>query len=259
MWVLGAFVGALITARAEEPVRVMVVGTFHLTNPNRDLFNMAMDDVFSARRQAEIGAITASLAAFKPTAVAVEWAADQTQKRWKETAGADPRYTGNEVEQIGFRLARAVGTDRVYGVDVDGEFPFEAVDAYAKVHGQSAVIDDAMNMIKQNIAAAQALLDKGTIGAVMAHMNDPALMAHDNDFYMQMLRIGGGDEQPGAALVSAWSARNTAICARVVQNTKPGDRIVVIFGSGHSFLLRQCFSQTPGFELVEANSYLPAE
>ena len=47
------------------------------------------------------------------------------------------------------------------------------------------------------------------------------------------------------------------ICARMVQLAQPGDRIVVLYGSGHAFLLRQCAAQTPGFRLVEAGRYLP--
>jgi hypothetical protein len=47
------------------------------------------------------------------------------------------------------------------------------------------------------------------------------------------------------------------ICANLVQLARPGDRIVVFYGSGHAFLLRQCVAETPGFRLVEANAYLP--
>ncbi len=31
----------------------------------------------------------------------------------------------------------------------------------------------------------------------------------------------------------------------------------MIFGSGHSFLLRQFVIETPGLQLIEANNYLP--
>jgi hypothetical protein len=41
-----------------------------------------------------------------------------------------------------------------------------------------------------------------------------------------------------------------------VQRAKPGDRVVVFYGSGHAFLLRQCVSEMPGYRLIEANDYL---
>ena len=31
----------------------------------------------------------------------------------------------------------------------------------------------------------------------------------------------------------------------------------MLFGAGHAFLLRQCVSETPGFELVDPLPYLP--
>ena len=65
------------------------------------------------------------------------------------------------------------------------------------------------------------------------------------------------DPLPGADLLTAWYKRNAYICANIVQLAKPGDRVVVFYGSGHAFLLRQCVSGIPGFKLVEANDYLP--
>jgi len=52
-------------------------------------------------------------------------------------------------------------------------------------------------------------------------------------------------------------ARNFLICANLVEQSKPGDRIVVLYGFGHAFLLRQCVTETPAFKLVEPNAYLP--
>ena len=72
-----------------------------------------------------------------------------------------------------------------------------------------------------------------------------------------MLLYGNGAEQPGVVLLNSWQARNNAICARLVQLAKPDDRIVVVYGSGHSYLLRQCVREMPEFKLVEANDFLP--
>ncbi len=47
------------------------------------------------------------------------------------------------------------------------------------------------------------------------------------------------------------------ICANLLQLSTPGDRIVVFYGSGHAFLLRQCVAETPGFRLVEPDAWLP--
>ena len=103
------------------------------------------------------------------------------------------------------------------------------------------------------------MLASSTIGATLAWFNRPERIALDNGFYQDMLRVGALDEQPGAALVAAWNKRNFEICARMIQLARPGDRVVVLFGSGHAHLLRQCVAATPGFELVEPNEYLKAK
>jgi hypothetical protein len=79
----------------------------------------------------------------------------------------------------------------------------------------------------------------------------------DHAFYRTLLRIGGGNTQPAVDLAAAWYKRNFLICANLIQLAQPGDRMVVFYGSGHAFLLRQCVAETPGFELVEPNDYLP--
>jgi len=100
-------------------------------------------------------------------------------------------------------------------------------------------------------------LKTGTVGAILRLLNDPTRLARDNAFYRTALHVGGGTQQPGADLLTAWYRRNFLICANIIQLAKPGDRIVVFYGSGHAFLLRQCVVETPGFELVEPNDYLP--
>jgi hypothetical protein len=145
----------------------------------------------------------------------------------------------------------------VHGVDADGDFPYEAVQAYARAHGQSDLLERADAEVVSQIQRQQLLLDTGTIAQVLRWLNEPATVAKSNDFYRELVRIGSGNEQPGADLLTAWNKRNLYICANIVQLAKPGDRVVVIFGYGHAFLLRRCLSETPGYRLVEPNNYLP--
>ena len=260
---IGAFAGALLSllaagaARADEPVRVMVLGTVHLSNTNLDALNVAVDDVFAEKRQAELAEVDAALARFAPTAVALEWPSETVAERYPQYLAGTLEPSRNEVVQIGFRLARTAGVDRVHGIDVEGDFPFDPVIAYAQAHGQTPIIDAAMASLESAVAATQQVVDSQSIGALLAHLNDPGRLAADHGFYRTLLRIGGGAEQPGVALLAAWQKRNLETCARLIQLARPGDRIVVLFGAGHAFLLRQCVSETPGFELVDPLEFLP--
>lgn len=239
------------------PVEVMIVGDFHMSNPGRDIHNATVDDVLSPKRQREIEAVAAGLNRFHPTVVAAEWPADLASERYAKYLAGTLEPSHNEVVQLGFRLAKAAGLKEFRGIDVDGDFPYEAVDAYAKAHGQSAILDKAGADIQAQVDQQQALLRTSSVSAVLRWLNDPALIAQGNGFYRTALKIGGGKDQPGADLLTAWYRRNFLICANLVQLAKPGDRIVVFYGSGHSFLLRQCVAESPGFRLVEPNAYLP--
>ena len=246
-----------MAARAAEPVSVMIVGVFHMSNPGRDLHDMQADDMLSAKRQAEIAAINEGLAKFHPTLVATEWPADLTRQRYAAYLLGALAPSRNEVVQLGFRLAKSSGLKTVAGIDVDGDFPYDAVDTYAKAHGEEKILVDANADVATYVDKQNALLASGTVAGVLRYMNDPAVIASANEFYRTTLRIGGGDDQPSAALLTAWYGRNFQICARLVQLARPGDHVVVFYGAGHAFLLRQCVSEMPGYRLVEPNDYLP--
>jgi hypothetical protein len=241
---------------ADAPVQVMIVGGFHMTG-GHDMHNIAVDDVTAPKRQAEIEAVAGALAAFKPTAVVVEWPHDIVADRYAKYRAGGLRDSHNEVVQLGFRLANEMNLPGVSGIDVDGDFPYDPVDAYAKAHGQSAWLDKANDLIEAEVRQGSDILAHGTIGDLLRHLNTPSEIVQANGFYGSVLHVGGGADQPGAELLTAWYHRNALICANLIQLAKPGDRIVVFYGSGHATLLRMCVSQTPGFELVEANDYLP--
>lgn len=261
MAALAALIASMInvgTARAAEaPVSVMVVGTFHMGNPGRDVHNMQVDDVLSDKRQGEIKSAVDGLAKFKPTIVAVEWPAEITAERYAQYRAGALKPSRNEVVQLGFRLAKQSGLAAVHGIDVAGDFPYDAVDAYAKAHGQSAILDAANAEIAAFVKDQEARLASGSVGDILRWLNDPVLVAKGNGFYRTMLKVGGSAEQPGAGLLTAWYKRNFLICANLVQLAKPGDRVVVLFGSGHSFLLRQCVTEMPGYSPIEATDYFP--
>lgn len=244
-------------APSSPPVEVMVVGVYHMGNPGRDLHNLQVDDVLAPKRQGEIAAVTDALARFRPTTVAVEWPKDTTAARYARYLAGTLAPSRNEVVQLGFRLAKRAGATTVAGIDTDGDFPYDAVKTYADAHGLATLLDTANAAIARMVAEQGRLIAERGTAATLRYLNDPARLTSDNGFYRTMLRVGAGAEQPGADLLTAWYRRNFVICANLVQLTRPGDRVVMFYGSGHAFLLRQCVAETPGLRLVEPNDYLP--
>jgi len=248
---------ALAQHPAAPATSVMVVADFHMSNPGRDLHNVTVGDVLTGERQTEIATIVGALAEFHPTIVMAEWPAEQANERYAQYLAGSLPPNRNEVVQLGFRLAKAAGIKHFFGIDVDGDFPYGAVKSFAQTHGQSGLLEGANKEIETFIQTQTEILRSKGIAATLRYLNDPERLSHDNNFYRQMLHIGEGSEQPGVDLLTGWYRRNFAICANLIQSSHPGDRIVVFYGSGHAFLLRQCIAETPGFQLVEPNKFLP--
>ena len=248
---------SLSVVAAEAPVQVLLVGTYHFGNPGRDQHNVQSDDVLLPERQAQLAAIDAAIAKFQPTRVAVEWPKAVVDERYAKFLAGTLEPSRNEVVQLGFRVAKTAGLARVDGIDVDGDFPYEPVQAWAAKHGMTPRLDAVGALTEARVQEITKLQQDGTIAATLRDMNRPEAIAADFAFYGDLLRYGSGDEQPGANLLASWTRRNIEICARLVQATKPGDHVVVFYGAGHAHLLRSCVRDVPGFALVEANDFLP--
>ena len=258
---------ALAQTPDPAPIEVRVLGTYHMGNPGQDLHNARIDPVTTPPKQAELEAVAEALARFRPTAIAVEQVArnqsDMLDHRYPAFTPADLLTNPDERVQVGYRLAHRLGLERVYAIDEqdrEGQpsyFPFEEVQSWAEANGRSPVLGAMHEQVATMIGEMEARQQADTVGSVLRWMNRPESAATDQTFYTAMLAFGAGDVQPGAILNGRWYTRNALIFARLMQAAKPGDRIVVIYGSGHSYWLRQFVQTTPGFRLVETNDYLP--
>lgn len=257
----------LAQAPAPEPVEVMILGTYHMANPGADLHNARIESVTTPEKQAQLEAVAQGLARFRPTAVAVERVApDQStllDPRYPAFTPADLLTNANERVQIAYRLAHHQGLTRVYAIDEqdrDGQpsyFPFEDVQTWVEANGASERLAAMHGEIAAMIADLERRQATETIGQLLAGMNTPEQVMADQAFYAGLMTFGAGDDQPGAVLNSRWYARNAQIFARLLQVARPGDRIVVLYGAGHNYWLRQMVETMPGFRPVEPADYLP--
>ncbi|MCB9960643.1 MAG: DUF5694 domain-containing protein [Hyphomonas sp.] len=251
----------------QDAVQVMVLGTYHFANPGQDVVNAEADDMLAPGRQAELEALTRQLAAFHPTAIAVETTRrtpDLIDPRYAAFTAAELSENPNETIQIGYRLANELGIDRVYAIDdSDGEidyFPFDRVKAFAERTGQSALIDTLIAGVQDDMKALEAAQATKTVSQLLAMLNDPSALREQHDrFYYGLLKLSDTDDHAGAALNYGWYARNAVIFSNLTEVARPGDRILVIYGAGHAYWLRHFAEETPGFELVEPGPYLTGQ
>jgi hypothetical protein len=235
-------------ARAE----VLVLGVYHMANPGHDIFNTQADDVLAPKRQQEIAQLIEVLKRFHPTKIALE--ADI----WGQRAGREyadylaGKYTlsRNEIDQIGYRLAKELGHQKVYPVDVDGDFPFPRVLNYAKGSGRSKELEAMMGETGAIVKAQNEYLASHTVLETLAYMNSDDRVAEDMGFYYRLAQFGEPGDWAGADLVSDWFRRNMRIYGNVLQLAdSPNERILVVFGAGHLGWLQHDFAGNPNLRL----------
>ncbi|WP_340586240.1 DUF5694 domain-containing protein [Erythrobacter alti] len=256
-------------AAGEDPatVEIMIVGSYHFANPGADVINMESPDMLAEDRQRELHILAEALAQWAPDRIALEDEALAPGYELPAFANAEQMLgeTHSESVQIGFRLAMMLDHEAVYGFDEqpgEGEpdyFPFVPMMEFAQANGQAHIIESAIARTQAKISEQQALLAERSVAESLLFHNDPALVEgmHDATYYA-MLPVGNGDEQPGAELNAYWYMRNAKMFAKLAAIAQPGDRVLVVVGSGHARWLRHFAQNAPGFALVEAQPYVRA-
>ncbi|HQV02973.1 MULTISPECIES: DUF5694 domain-containing protein [unclassified Novosphingobium] len=261
--------GTVAAKRADAakpaPVQVMVLGVYHLDNPGLDLRNITADDPTSPRRQRELEALADALVRFKPTKVMIEVQGagpDFEDKGYRSFTPANLATDRNEVVQIGYRLAHRAGLKSVQAIDEQpgpGEpdyFPFDKVQAWTKANGKEAQLGAMFALVEQEQKEFERLQPVSSIPALLMRHNGPGADAMNHALYNGLLWMGDGESQPGAELNAYWFMRNAKIFGKLMLASKPGDRVLVIYGSGHRYWLRQLAKTTPGFVDVDVMPYL---
>ena len=251
-------------AEPAKPVEVMVLGMYHMSNPGLDVNNAKADDVLTPHRQREIEILVDELARFRPTRIMVERVGqgpELTPQSWTEFNPQALTAQRDETVQIGYRLANKLNIP-VHGIDErdrpgeDSYFPFDKVMAFLNKRGEKSQIETLNAPIQAHIKKFEAAQATKPVAGLLVMWNDPSQAPRDMDFYYGSLRWAEGMETPGADLNARWYLRNLRIFTNLMQQSKPGDRVLVVYGSGHSYWLRHLATETPGFRNIDPLPYL---
>jgi len=232
----------LCWGQAEARPEILVLGTYHMANHNRDIYNIQADDDLSPKRQQEIAEVIEVLKRFRPTKIAIEADVDSKAITSNYTGYLAGKYTlsRDETDQIGFRLAKELGHKAVYPVNVVGEFPMQRVQDYAKAHGKGDKFEAMMAQAGAMVKEQDEYLRTHSVLETLEYMNSDAETAKAMAPYYACLRYGEPDDYAGAELMAMWYQRNIRIYSNIVALVdSPDDRILVIYGAGHLGWFRQ--------------------
>lgn len=242
----------------QESIEVMVLGSPHFGNPGMDVINNEFPDVHTPEYQRQMEQVADSLAEFNPTKIAIEARPDYKPKAdsmYAKYLSGRHSLTRNERQQLGFRMAKRFNHPDIYSIDIEGNFPFREVIEYAKKHDPEFIRQ--FEEIKNHVSESHdKLYQTATVREVLRTKNSPENLAVQRNYYALTAPVGDQSNYVGADLVSEWHKRNIRIFANLARIAEPGDRIIVIFGSGHSPLLRYFVESHAQMKLVEPNDYL---
>lgn len=246
----------------EDRPQVMVLGTFHFTGGGSDYINSEVDDMMSPQRQAEIETLVEQLAAFNPTKIVVELTPEAEERfnaTYQRNLAGEHELTVNERQQIGMRLAARLGHDRLYAADYQSGMDFDAMMGAAAENGQDQLLG-RLPQLQADIEALDARLNRPEVSvSERLRVFNSEEMLRKHNVYLTLAQMGSIDNPAGANEMTNWWGRNLHIFAQIAQLSEPGDRILVIYGSGHKFLFDQFFQDATEFEWVDTLDYLPAQ
>lgn len=229
-------------AQSDPRPEILVLGTFHMANRNRDIFNLQADDDLAPKRQQEIAQVIEVLKKFHPTKIAIEADLENSQiaRDYSDYLAGKYALSRDETNQIGFRLAKELGHPAVYPVNVVGDFPMQRAINFAKAHGSSDKLDALMATFGAEVKQEQAFLLSHTVLEMLAYLNSDSLAAKDVAQYYAVVPFGESGDYAGPDLLALWYERNIRIYHHIrALAESPNDRVLVIYGAGHLGWLQQ--------------------
>jgi len=239
--------------------QVLVIGTYHMSNPRLDAVNVTADDVLAPKRQREIAQLAATLQSFRPTKVLVEipYGRDSmSNSLYRSYIAGSHSLDRTEMQQLGFRIAKAAGLPRIYGIDYDLDVNLASVMVWALTHGQPELASAAQSLTSRLLSEADSMMKHATVADIVAALNSPRADSAQG-IYLAALRVGADTSYPGATVAARWYERNLKIGSNILRVIdSPSDRILVLIGAAHGPILRELLERVPGIRLVPTGSVL---
>lgn len=276
----------------DPKIEVMLLGVYHFDNPGKDKHNLTIDDYFDDHRQKEINEVVQRLALFGPNKIFIE----QKPESQERIDSLYLEYSNdrldlkslergrNEIFQLGFKLAKKQDLEKLYCIDANGNWlgPYADfiadtldLDFYRKDETKAGAGIQSINeqfrknSVKENLVFTnqpEGILDnhnyyidvamrvKDTVGIYFTNQNTTQVI-DGKEYLLRSFDF----ENIGVELATEWYKRNFFIYRNILENSRAGDRLLIIFGQGHMAILQNLLKDNPRFKLVSPLDYLQAE
>jgi hypothetical protein len=253
---LAAFSGAGMSQGARPAF--LFLGSYHMNNHNRDMFNLKASDVTSPQRQREILQVVDAVAAFQPTKIMIERdVADQeeVQAQLRQTCDGKRSESKEEYEQIGFRLACRLRVP-VVAINYNDLGPIADPKKIDIGTANPKELSKVMSLGESDNKTLQKLEQTESVGKILEYLNSDRKTREIASRYYLLARLKSPNDRVGANWVQYWYGRNLVIFDNILENTSPSDRVLVIYGYGHGYILRDMAEESQLFDVVNTETFL---
>lgn len=237
---------------------VLLLGTFHFANPQKDLIKTPVHNVLNSESQRYLEDLSARLSQFKPTAILLEYdVTSDTPVNTLYSKYCENKYdlSASEVDQLGFRIAKSSGLNRVDSFD-DRAIPWEAGPLFQQLKLEPHIerrFQSALRMITDQEIENQSKLP---LRDLLKRLNSPEADQLNKGLYI-ITHVAGVDRNfEGAQASASWWHRNFRMLARIQKFAKPGERLIVVGGQGHIAIIRDLIKLDPEIFSEEIDDYL---
>jgi hypothetical protein len=236
----------------------LFLGSYHMNNHGRDMFNVQASDVTSPERQKEILQVVDAIEAYQPTKIMIERdVADQeeVQAQLQDTCAGKRPAGKEEYEQIGFRLACRLKIP-VIAVNYNELGPIQDPKKIDLGSVTSKEWDEVKALGESDNNRLHEIEQTQSVGHILEYLNSDAKTQEIASRYYLLARLESPTDRVGANWVQYWYGRNIVIFNNIVGNTAPGDRVLVIYGYGHGYILRRMAEESRLFDVLNTQSFL---
>ncbi len=262
-----------ISAQASSPkIKVYLLGTFHFSQTDSTY------NVLDEKHQQSIHELCQIIAKQQPDKVFIE-----RQPEYEFQNKIDSLFTlfskmnsrklraKNELVQVGFRVAKMLGHEKVYQCDHPGRYGSLYSDSqqYAMANNQMGFLDATVKgtaVREDDLVNEDSLMQNSTLLEYIQWINSDAVMNTSHASYVSNYPLVGSkgfynyeDDHTliGAELTADWYRRNIMIYTKMIsQLTFDEQAIFLIMGGDHIPILKHLFESNPSFEVMNAESWL---
>lgn len=261
-WLLSIPVSVARDTQSRGSASIMILGSYHFEPSNSDVSNIEPGDVTSSIFQQELSELIEKLKGYKPTKIAIELLPqyeDGFNEQYQQFVAGHYKLNTNERQQIAMRLGKALAHKKIFAVDAEADFSFDALQDAATQSGEEerlqSIVQHKIPEITNEVEAL--VLDKTkSVKEVFRLINSPEWLNKNDSVYFEIAPIGNRYNHAGAELVANWYLRNLKIAANVqdIVDDK-NDRVLILFGAGHKQQLERALASM-GFSIEDPRVYI---